>query len=158
MVRKLIFAAAALLAAPAFADITAVYAMAGGDPLRVEYRDAANFRIGTDGQNYQLMLDGRLYAVAEGQVIDVDKISRQIRAVGADTFLAGLLGEATSDVPTDLSVRPLGRQEIVAGYRGEAASPYPSIAVATPIMKNTPNSGQKYGDADPTTKFSTYVA
>lgn len=119
MVRKLIFAAAALLAVPAWADITAVYAMAGGDPLRVEYRDAGNFRIGTDGQNYQLMLDGRLYAVAEGQVIDVDKISRQIRAVGADTFLAGLLGEATSDVPTDVSVRPLGRQETVAGYQGE---------------------------------------
>ncbi len=119
MVRKLIFAAAALLAAPAWADVTAVYAMAGGDPLRVEYRDAANFRVGTDADNYQLMLDGRLYAVAEGQVIDVEKISRQIRAVGADTFLAGLLGDATSDVPTDVSVRPLGRQETVAGYQGE---------------------------------------
>lgn len=119
MVRKLIFAAAALLAAPAWADITAVYAMAGSDPLRVEYRDAANFRVGTDADNYQLMLDGRLYAVAQGQVFDVDKMSRQIRAVGADTFLAGLLGDATSDVPTDLTVRPLGRQETVAGYRGE---------------------------------------
>ncbi len=119
MVCKLIFAAAALLAAPAWADVTAVYAMAGGDPLRVEYRDAANFRVGTDADNYQLMLDGRLYAVAEGQVIDVEKISRQIRAVGADTFLAGLLGDATSDVPTDVSVRPLGRQETVAGYQGD---------------------------------------
>lgn len=119
MVRKLIFAAAALLAVPAWADITAVYAMSGGDPLRVEYRDPANFRIGTDAQNYQLMLDGRLYAIAEGRVIDVDKVSRQIRAVGADTFLAGLLGDATSDVPTDVSVRPLGRQETVAGYKGD---------------------------------------
>lgn len=119
MVRKLIFAAAALLAAPAWADITAVYAMAGGDELRVEYRDVGNFRVGTDADHYQLMLDGRLYAVAQGQVIDVEKISRQIRAVGADTFLAGLLGDATSDVPTDVSVRALGRQETVAGYKGE---------------------------------------
>ena len=119
MVRKLIFAAAALLAVPAWADITAVYAMAGGDELRVEYRDAGNFRVGTDADHYQLMLDGHLYAVAQGQVIDVEKISRQIRAVGADTFLAGLLGDATSDVPTDVSMRPVGRQETVAGYRGE---------------------------------------
>lgn len=119
MVRKLIFAAAALLAVPAWADITAVYAMAGGDELRVEYRDAANFRVGTDARHYQLMLDGRLYAVVEGQLIDVDSASRQIRAIGADTFLAGLLGDATSDVPTDVSVRRLGRQETVAGYQGE---------------------------------------
>ncbi len=38
MLRKLTFAAAMLLTAPAWADITAVYAMAGGDQLRVEYR------------------------------------------------------------------------------------------------------------------------
>ncbi len=119
MLRQLIFAAAALLAVPAWADITAIYAMAGGDQLRVEYRDAGNFRVGTDAEHYQLMVGGRLYAVAQGQVIDVEKVSRQIRAVGADTFLAGLLGDATSDVPTDVSVRPLGRQETVAGYKGE---------------------------------------
>ena len=119
MFRSMLFAAAALLAAPAFADLTAVYALAGGEQLRVEYRDAANFRIGTDAENYQLMVDGRLYAVAQGQVIDVQKVSRQIRAVGADTFLAGLLGDATSDVPTDVSVRPLGRRETIAGYTGE---------------------------------------
>lgn len=119
MVRKLIFAAAVLLAVPAWADITAVYAMAGGDQLRVEYRDARNFRVGTDAAHYQLMVDGRLYAVVEGQLIDVESVSRQIRAVGADTFLAGLLGDATSDVPTDVSVRPLGRQETVAGYQGD---------------------------------------
>jgi hypothetical protein len=118
MIRSMLFAAAALAAAPALADLTAVYAMAGGEQLRVEYRDAGNFRIGTDAENYQLMLDGRLYAVAQGQVIDVEKVSRQIRAVGADTFLAGLLGDATSDVPTDVAVRPLGRQETVAGYTG----------------------------------------
>jgi len=119
MLRSMLFTAAALTAAPAFADLTAVYAMAGGDQLRVEYRDADNFRIGTGAENYQLMLDGRLYAVAQGQVIDVEKVSRQIRAVGADTFLAGLLGDATSDVPTDVSMRPLGRQETIAGYTGE---------------------------------------
>lgn len=119
MVHKLILAAAVVLTVPAWADVTAVYAMAGGDQLRVEYRDAANFRIGMGADNYQLMLGGHLYAVAEGQVIDVEKISRQIRAVGADTFLAGLLGDATSDVPTEVSVRPLGRQETVAGYQGE---------------------------------------
>jgi hypothetical protein len=119
MFRSMLFAAAALLAAPAFADLTAVYALAGGEQLRVEYRDAANFRIGTDAENYQLMVNGRLYAVAQGQVIDVQKVSRQIRAVGADTFLAGLLGDATSDVPTDVSVRPLGRRETIAGYTGE---------------------------------------
>lgn len=119
MLRKLIFVAAMLLTAPAWADITAVYAMAGGDQLRVEYRDAANFRVGTDADHYQLMLDGRLYAVVEGQLIDVDSVSQQIRAVGADTFLAGLLGDATSDVPTDVSVRSLGRQETVAGYQGD---------------------------------------
>jgi hypothetical protein len=119
MVHKLILAAAVLLTVPAWADVTAVYAMAGGDQLRVEYRDAGNFRVGMGADNYQLMLDGHLYAVAEGQVIDVEKISRQIRAVGADTFLAGLLGDATSDVPTEVSVRPLGRQETVAGYQGE---------------------------------------
>ncbi|MFZ5491234.1 MAG: hypothetical protein ACOY6E_01875 [Pseudomonadota bacterium] len=119
MFRSMLFAAAALAAAPAFADLTAVYDLGGGDQLRVEYLDAANFRIGTDAENYQLMLDGRLYAVAQGQVIDVEKVSRQIRAVGADTFLAGLLGDATSDVPTDISVRALGRQETVAGYTGD---------------------------------------
>lgn len=119
MFRSMLFAVAALLAAPAFADLTAVYALAGGEQLRVEYRDAANFRIGTDAENYQLMVDGHLYAVAQGQVIDVQKVSRQIRAVGADTFLAGLLGDATSDVPTDVTVRPLGRRETIAGYTGE---------------------------------------
>lgn len=119
MFRSMLFAAAALATAPAFADLTAVYDLGGGDQLRVEYLDAANFRVGTDAENYQLMLDGRLYAVAQGQVIDVEKVSRQIRAVGADTFLAGLLGDATSDVPTDISVRPLGRQETVAGYTGD---------------------------------------
>ncbi|MDD3650038.1 hypothetical protein [Immundisolibacter sp.] len=119
MFRSMLFAVAALLAAPAFADLTAVYALAGGEQLRVEYRDAANFRIGTDAENYQLMVNGHLYAVAQGQVIDVQKVSRQIRAVGADTFLAGLLGDATSDVPTDVSVRPLGRRETIAGYTGE---------------------------------------
>lgn len=119
MFRSMLFAVATLLAAPAFADLTAVYALAGGEQLRVEYRDAANFRIGTDAENYQLMVDGHLYAVAQGQVIDVQKVSRQIRAVGADTFLAGLLGDATSDVPTDVSVRPLGRRETIAGYTGE---------------------------------------
>lgn len=119
MFRSMLFAAAAAVAVPAAADITAVYAMAGGDQLRVEYRDAANFRVGTDAQNYQLMLDGRLYAVAQGQVIDVGRMARQIKAVGADTFLASVLGEATSDVPTDVSMRPLGRQETVAGYTGD---------------------------------------
>lgn len=119
MLRKLIFAAAALVAAPAWADITAVYAMVGGDQLRVEYRDADNFRVGMGADHYQLMVGGHLYAVVEGQLIDVESVSRQIRAVGADTFLAGLLGDATSDVPTDVSVRPLGRQETVAGYKGE---------------------------------------
>ncbi|HCZ48373.1 MAG TPA: hypothetical protein DCZ11_05150, partial [Gammaproteobacteria bacterium] len=53
------------------------------------------------------------------QVIDIEKVTRQIRAVGADTFLAGLLGNATSDVPTDVSMRPLGRRETVAGHDGE---------------------------------------
>lgn len=119
MFRSMLFAVAAALALPAAADITAVYAMAGGEQLRVEYRDAANFRIGTDSRNHQLMLDGRLYAVAQGQVIDVDKMSRQIKAVGAETFLAGVLGNATADVPTDVSMRPLGRKETVAGQTGE---------------------------------------
>jgi hypothetical protein len=119
MLRSMLFAAAALAATPALADLTAVYAMAGGEQLRVEYRDAGNFRIGTDDENYQLMLDGRLYAVAQGQVIDVERMSRQIRAVGADTFLASVLGDATSDVPTDVSMRPLARQETVAGYTGD---------------------------------------
>lgn len=119
MFRSMLLAVAAALALPAAADITAVYAMAGGEQLRVEYRDAANFRIGTDSRNYQLMLDGRLYAVAQGQVIDVDKMSRQIKAVGAETFLAGVLGNATADVPTDVSMRPLGRKETVAGQTGE---------------------------------------
>lgn len=119
MLRKLIFAAAALLAMPAWADITAVYAMAGGDELRVEYRDADNFRVGMGADHYQLMVGGHLYAVVEGQLIDVESMSRQIRAVGADTFLAGLLGDATSDVPTDVSVRSLGRQETVAGFQGD---------------------------------------
>ncbi|MCC6530718.1 MAG: hypothetical protein IT471_10700 [Pseudomonadales bacterium] len=119
MFRSMLLAVAAALALPAAADITAVYAMAGGEQLRVEYRDAANFRIGTDSRNHQLMLDGRLYAVAQGQVIDVDKMSRQIKAVGAETFLAGVLGNATADVPTDVSMRPLGRKETVAGQTGE---------------------------------------
>ncbi len=119
MLHRVLFLAAALLAAPAFADVIAVYAMAGGDRLQVEYRDGANFRVGMDAGNYQLMLDGRLYAVAQGQVIDIEKVTRQIRAVGADTFLAGLLGNATSDVPTDVSMRPLGRRETVAGHDGE---------------------------------------
>lgn len=119
MFRSMLFALVVMLAMPAAADITAIYAMAGGDRLRVEYRDAANFRIGTDGQNYQLMLGGRLYAVAQGRVIDIDKMSRQIKAVGAEAFLAGVLGNATADVPTDVSMRPLGRKETVAGHTGD---------------------------------------
>ncbi|HBD13196.1 MAG TPA: hypothetical protein DCZ13_13675 [Porticoccaceae bacterium] len=119
MFRSILFAAAITMALHATADITVVYAMMDGNQLRVEYRDAANFRIGTDSQNYQLMLDGRLYAVAQGYLIDVDIVSRQIKAFGADTFLASVLGDATADMPTDISLHPLGWQETVAGHTGE---------------------------------------
>ena len=118
----MLLAVAAALAPAAAADITAVYAMAGGEQLRVEYRDAANFRIGTDSRNYQLMLDGRLYAAAQGQVIDVDKMSRQIKAVGGDLSRRCAGQRHCRRADRRQHAPAFGRKETVAGQTGEVVT------------------------------------
>lgn len=114
--------ALALVAGPAWADLTALFDTQQGPGVSIEYRDAQNFRINLDAETWQLVRSGRVYLIAsnegEQEVIPVSDVGEQLSAMGMSGMAQRVLGAQAQGLPDSVSFRSLGRQETVAGYTG----------------------------------------